>query len=155
MSSHSTRCLLKANQSLPFVQAIIAQSFTHIPCCCWQHPLLAWLTLSPHQWHAAEHVTKNPSGVHTEWAHMSFTEIPSWLLVSSWFPKQQNLNWHHLQNLDCWLPDEKWQLQVPSPLKSCRTNGTSGKGPPPVKKQPYQSTKVFYGSTAIVTTLFR
>jgi hypothetical protein len=48
---------------------------------------------------------------------------------------------------------KKWQLQVPSRLKSCRTNGTSGKGPPPAKKQPYQSTKVYYGSTAIVTTL--
>jgi hypothetical protein len=74
---------------------MIAQSLTQAPFCCWQHPLLASLTLSPHQWHAAEHVTKNPSGVRTEWAHMSFIEIPSWLLVSSWFPKQQNLNWHH------------------------------------------------------------
>jgi hypothetical protein len=74
---------------------MIAQSLTQVPFCCWQHPLLAWLTLSPHQWHAAENVTKNPSGVHTEWAHMCFIEIPSWLLVSSWFPKQQNLKWHH------------------------------------------------------------
>jgi hypothetical protein len=76
---------------------MIAQSLTRLPFCCWQHPLLAWLTLSPHQWHAAEHVTKSPSGVRTEGAHMSFIEIPSWLLVSSWFPKQQNLNWHHPQ----------------------------------------------------------
>jgi hypothetical protein len=76
---------------------MIAQSLTRLSVCCWQHPLLAWLTLSPHQWHAAEHVTKNPSGVRTKGAHMSFIEIPSWLLVSSWFPKQQNLNWHHPQ----------------------------------------------------------
>lgn len=55
--------------------------------------------------------------------------------LSPWFCKQKKelkLK-SSFKDLDCKVPDGKHQLQVPIPLESCRTTGTSEKGPPPVK----------------------